>query len=121
MMLGIGMAAMMLGVVAAKDREVPDAGDMLPLLKRHEIQVLLSVDLPLTKIAERAGVSVATVKRVQRELPIAHADDAAERRRRRIGRPSKAVRFAERVQQWLAEEPDVPTQELLRRAMSEGY
>jgi transposase len=121
MMLAIGMAAMMLGVVAAKDREARDAGDMLPLLKRHEIQVLLSVEMPLAKIAERAGVSLSTVKRVQRESPLEHADDSAERRRRKIGRPSKAAAFADRVQQWLAEEPDVPTQELLRRAMSDGY
>lgn len=50
-----------------------------------------------------------------------HVDDTAERRRRRIGRPSKAERFAEDVRRWLDEEPDLPTQELLRRAKGRGY
>jgi hypothetical protein len=94
---------------------------MLPLLERHEIQVLLSVDMPLTKIAERVGVSVATVKCVRKESSVEHADDAAEHRRRGIGRPSKAARFTERVQTWLAEDALLPTQELLRRALADGY
>lgn len=121
MMLAMVMAAMMHGTVASGGKDGRDAGDMLPLLKRHEIQVLLSVDLPLTTIAERAGVSLATVKRVRSETPVEHVDDSAERRRRRIGRPSKAERFADDVRQWLAEEPDLPTQELLRRAKERGY
>ena len=121
MMLAMVMAAMMHGTVASDGEDGRDAGEMLPLLKRHEIQVLLSVDLPLTTVAERAGVSLATVKRVRSEAPVEHVDDSAERRRRRIGRPSKAERFADDVRQWLAEEPELPTQELLRRAKERGY
>lgn len=121
MMLEIATATMMVMPMAPSERDVSDAGDMLPLLKRHEIQVLLSVDMPLPKIAERVGVSVGTVKRVQRESRVEHTDDAAEHRRRRIGRPSKSARFAERVRAWLEEEPMLPTQELLRRAIAEGY
>lgn len=122
MMPMTAMAAMMLGAAVAGRRErSDDAGEMLPRLKRHEIQVLLSVDMPMTKIAERVGVSVETVKRVRRESPPEHTDDAAERRRRKIGRPSKAAPFADRVRAWLADEPDVPTQELLRRAIAAGY
>lgn len=121
MMLATLVAAMMLGTVASGGRDGRDPGDMLPLLKRHEIQVLLSVAIPLTKIAERVGVSVATVKRVRDESPVEHVDDTAERRRRRIGRPPKAEAFASEVREWLAEEPDLPTQELLRRAKERGY
>lgn len=122
MMLAMMMAAMMHPAMAAGGEHGRDTGgEMLPLLKRHEIQVLLSVDIPLATIAERVGVSVATVKRVQRETPVEHVDDAAERRRRRIGRPSKAERFADEVRAWLTEEPDLPTQELLRRAKGRGY
>jgi transposase len=121
MMLEIATATMMMAPMASSDGDVSDAGEMLPLLKRHEIQVLLSVDMPLTKIAERVGVSVATVKRVRKESSVEHADDAAEHRRRGIGRPSKAARFTERVQTWLAEDALLPTQELLRRALAEGY
>lgn len=118
MMLAIAMAAMMQAVEEGDRR---DTGEMLSLLKRHEIQVLLSVDMPLTEIAERVGVSVATVKRVRGESPVDHVDDAAERRRRRIGRPSKAEAFADQVREWLTEEPELPTQELLRRAKERGY
>ena len=121
MMLAMAMAAMMHGTVASGGGGGRDTGDMLPLLKRHEIQILLSVDMPLTKIAERTGVSLATVKRVRSESSVAHVDDAAERRRRRIGRPSKAERFADHIRDWLTEEPDLPTQELLRRAKQGGY
>jgi transposase len=98
-----------------------EAGEMLPLLKRHEIQILLSVGMPPTLVAERVGVSVDTVERVRGEVAVTHVDDAAARRSRRIGRPSKASGFAEDVRSWLKEDPEMPTQELLRRAMGKGY
>jgi transposase len=98
-----------------------DAAEMLPLLKRHEIQVLLQAGFGPSDVAKRAGVSVDSVERVRDEPGVAHVDDAAERRSRRIGRPSKASRFADSVRQWLEEESEVPTQELLRRAIEQGY
>jgi transposase len=82
---------------------------------------LLSVGIPPVQIAERVGVSIDTVERVRVEPEVTHVDDAAERRKRRIGRPSKATRFADDVRGWLTEEPDLPTQELLRRAIERGY
>jgi transposase len=97
------------------------AEEMLPLLKRHEIQVLLRAGHSQTDVATRTGASVDTVRRVKHEAEVAKVDDAAERRDRRIGRPSKASPFAPRVAGWLAEEPDLPTQELLRRATEAGY
>jgi hypothetical protein len=114
------IAAMIAAVTRSKRTEI-DSGEMLPLLKRHEIQVLLSVELPLTEIAQRAQVSLATVKRIRDEQPVQSVDDAAEHRRRRIGRPSKAGGFADEVRRWLIAEPDLPTQELLRRAKEKGY
>lgn len=115
------IAVMMFGTMATIGSGGCDAGEMLPLLKRHEIQVLLSVGIPPVQIAERVGVSVDTVERVRVEPEVTHVDDAAERRKRRIGRPSKATRFADDVRGWLTEEPDLPTQELLRRAIERGY
>ncbi len=97
------------------------AEEMLPLLKRHEIQVLLHAGHTRKDVAERTGTSVATVDRVRREEEVAVVDDAAARVGRGIGRPSKATPFAERVRTWLAEEPELPTQELLRRATQAGY
>lgn len=97
------------------------AEEMLPLLKRHEIQVLLRAGHSQTDVAARTGASVDTVRRVKREAEVTKVDDSVERRERRVGRPSKATPFAARVSAWLARDPDLPTQELLRRAMETGY
>jgi transposase len=97
------------------------AGEMLPLLKRHEIQVLLRAGHTHKDAAARVGVSVDTVARIKREDDVLQVNDQAERRDRQIGRPSKATLFGPKVVAWLAEEPDLPTQELLRRATEAGY
>ncbi len=102
-------------------RKQAHAGEMLPLLKRHEIQVLLRAGHSHRDVAERTGVSLDTVARVKREDDVVEVDDAVERRERRIGRPSKSTPFAPRVSAWLAEDPGLPTQELLRRAIEAGY
>ncbi len=97
------------------------AGEMLPLLKRYEIQVLLRAGHSHSEVAARTGVSVDTVARVKREAEVTVVDDARFRRDRKMGRPSKSADFAERVRAWLAEEPGLPTHELLRRATEAGY
>jgi transposase len=108
-----------------KSTEMPrrgaQAGEMLPLLKRHEIQVLLRAGHSHGDVAARAGVSIDTVARVKREADVCSADDTSAHRDRRIGRPSKSSGFADRVRGWLAEAADLPTQELLRRAKEAGY
>ena len=94
---------------------------MLSLLDRHKIQVLREAGHEQTDVARRLGVSVATVRRVEREATVEHVDDRAEHRARHIGRPSKSAPFAERVRAWIEAEPELPTLELLRRARLEGY
>jgi transposase len=98
-----------------------DDGEMISLLKRHEIQVLLKAGFSVSDVAERSTTSTDTVRRVQREAAVEHTDDATARAARRIGRPSKAAPFATQVAAWLADEPTLPTQELLRRAKESGY
>src|SRR5215813_2282486 len=105
----------------ALSRRTVQAEEMLPLLKRHEIQVLLGAGHSHKDVAERSGVGLATVRRVKREAEVTSADDTAARRKRKIGRPSKATPFAAKVSSWLASEPELPTQELLRRATEAGY
>jgi transposase len=95
--------------------------EMIPQLLRHEIQVLLRAGHSQKDVASRAGVSVRTVRRVRAEDAVKEADNQTERRARGLGRPSKAAPFAEKVRGWLAEEADLPTQELLRRAKEAGY
>lgn len=102
-------------------RKTTQIEEMLPLLQRHEIQVLLRAGHSQKDVAARTGASTDTVRRVKRESAVSETDDAAERRTRGIGRPSKAAPFAAQVTKWLADEPELPTQELLRRAKDGGY
>jgi len=102
-------------------RKAVQAEEMLPQLKRHEIQVLLRAGHSQSDVAKRTGASPASVRRVKREEDVTVADDASTRRERQIGRPSKATPFAEHVRTWLTREPHLPTQELLRRAIDAGY
>ncbi|NJO55837.1 MAG: helix-turn-helix domain-containing protein, partial [Rhodospirillales bacterium] len=91
------------------------------LLKRHEIQVLLKAGFSARDVAERSGTSVDTVRRVRREDEVQQTDDRTARAGRRVGRPSKAAPFASKVSAWLKADPNLPTQELLRRAKEVGY
>ncbi len=87
-------------------RRAAQAEEMLPLLKRHEIQVLLRAGHSHSDVAKRTGTSLDSVARVKREADVSSADDRAARRERQVGRPSKATPFAESVRGWLAKEPD---------------
>ena len=89
---------------------------MYGMVKRHEIQVLLKAGLPQAEVAKIAGVSERTVREIQTEAAVTEVDDGAERRRRRIGRPSKAERFRKFVVELLGEDPELMSLEILRRA-----
>lgn len=112
---------MMIGALMPIRGPKCEQGEMLSLLKRHEIQVLLKAGFGVSEVAERSGTSDDSVRRVRNEAAVEHTDDAAERAQRRIGRPSKATPFAGKVSKWLKDEPTLPTQELLRRAKESGF
>jgi transposase len=116
--LWLAIMSVMMPIQGSKGR---NDGEVLPLLKRHEIQVLLDAGFSPADVARRSDTSVDTVRRVRREAGVVHTNDRAEHQERRIGRPSKAAPFAERVAGWLKDEPAAPTQELLRRAKEHGY
>jgi transposase len=95
---------------------------MHPLLTRHAVRVLRKAGHTAAEVARLCSVSESSVHRiVNDEGDVTHADDAAERRARRIGRPSKAEPFRTLVAEILGEEPDLMTLELLRRARAKGY
>ncbi len=94
---------------------------MHSLFTRHAIQVLIDAGLAQTAVAEHCKVSVRTVWRVSKEEPVEDIDDAAEHKRRRIGRPSKTAAFEPFVRQLLKGEPDLMSLEILRRAKLQGY
>jgi IS30 family transposase len=94
---------------------------MLTMMKRYEIEVLLKAGHPKTEVARLAGVSARTVHRVAEESPVVHVDDALEREKRRIGRPSQVENFRKLVFEILKENADLPSREILRRAREAGY
>jgi transposase len=94
---------------------------MIDMLKRHEIQVLRRAGHTQDDVAELAGVSVRSIRRVEGEIEVSHVDNEAERESRRIGRPSKAEPFRPFVVEQLAKEPELLSLEILRRAKLEGY
>jgi transposase len=91
------------------------------MMKRYEIQVLLRAGHTQAEVARLTGVPERTVRRVQAESAVASVDDGAERERRGIGRPSKAERFRPLVTKLFAEEPELRSVEVLRRAKLAGY
>jgi transposase len=94
---------------------------MIDMLKRHEIQVLRRAEHTWSEIAALSGVSEKTARRIAAEDPVISVDNAAERARRQVGRPSKAEAFREVLVQALTENPDLRSVELLHRARQAGY
>jgi hypothetical protein len=82
------------------------------LLRAHHTQ---------RKVAELAGVSISSVRRVGKEEPVDHGDDAAERAKRRIGRPSVVRGVRTLVQATLTARPDLDAAQILHRARLAGY
>lgn len=91
------------------------------MLKRHEVEILLKAGHCKAEVARLAGVSLCSVKRISEEAPVVHVDDAAEREKRRIGRPSIVGDFRKVVVKILQEKADLPSLEILRRVREAGY
>ena len=91
------------------------------MLKRHEVEVLLKAGHAKTEVAGLTGVSLRSVHRLGGEAPVDHVDDAAERVKRGIGRPSLVEDFRKLVVEILQEKADLPSLEVLRRVREAGY
>ena len=94
---------------------------MIDMLKRHEIQVLRRAGHSQEETGLLAGVSVRSVRRVEDETAVRTVDNALERGRRKIGRPSKAEPFRAFAVEQLTKEPELLSLEILRRAKLAGY
>ena len=91
------------------------------MLKRHEVEILLKAGHSKAEVARLAGVSLCSVKRIAEEIPVVHVDDAAEREKRRIGRPSIVEHFRKIIVKILEEKSDLSSLEILRRVRQAGY
>jgi transposase len=94
---------------------------MIDMLKRHAIQVLRAAGHRQNEIATLTDVSIRSVRRVEAEADVSHVDDAGERDRRGIGRPSTAEPLRPLVVELLAEDPALLSVEIFRRARLAGY
>jgi len=91
------------------------------MLKRHEVQVLLSAGHTQAEVARLAGVSERSVRRIAKEKPVVHVDDAAARRESGVGRPNRVADFRELIVTTFQREPHLKSVELLHRARQNGY
>jgi len=91
------------------------------MLKRHEVQVLLSAGHTQKETARLAGVSERNVRRIGEEPPVVQVDDGAARRESGVGRPSVVGDFRKFISETLAGEPALKAVELLHRARGRGY
>jgi hypothetical protein len=91
------------------------------MLKRHEVEILLKAGHSKVELTRLTGISLRSVNRIAEEAPVVHVDDAAEREKRQIGRPSKVDRFRKFIVGILEENPDLPSLEILRRVREPGY
>jgi hypothetical protein len=94
---------------------------MIDMLKRHEIQVLRRAEHTWSEIAALSGVSEKTARRIAAETPVTTVDNAVERLRRQVGRPSKAEVHRDVLVQALTEDAALRSVELLHRARLAGY
>jgi transposase len=94
---------------------------MFSQIKRAEVQVLRRAKISRTKVAALTGVSVRSIRRIEKEAAITSTDDRAVRKEHHVGRPPKAEPFRAFVAAVLKEQPELMSLELLRRAKLEGY
>ena len=59
------------------------------MVRRHEAKLLRKVGRTQGEVRMVTGIAERSIRRIEREAPCEDFDDGAERRRRRIGRPSK--------------------------------
>jgi len=90
-------------------------------MARHEIQILRAVGMAQAAVAAKTGVSVQSVRRIEREGPVTTSDPKALTEACGVGRPSRAAPWAAQLGTWLAEDRALPGVELLRRAREAGY
>lgn len=90
------------------------------MLDRHAVQELLRAGATPRHVAQQFAVSRRTVERIAREARVTDADDAAERRRRRLGRPAVDAAVRDHVARLVAEDPAIPPGEVHRRLREAG-
>ena len=91
-------------------------------MTRHEVQILRAVGMAQVAVASKSGVSVQSVRRIEREAPMTTSGEKSLVRQRRVGRPSIATPWTATIESWLTEDRGLPSGEIVRRLREEhGY
>ena len=94
---------------------------MIPTRTRRKIHSLLDRGYSQLVVSERANVSLRSVKRIAKEPAVKSLDDAAERKRRGIGRPSVVDSYRRFINRLLEKNPQISPAEIIRRVEAKGY
>lgn len=98
---------------------------MHDMVTRHTIQILRNADHAVGDVVAHTGVSASAVKRIAAEPPVSSFDDAGERKRRGIGRPSKVEAWRAVVEGLLKERDSeghpLQSKEILRRLRAKSF
>jgi transposase len=89
------------------------------MIKRHEVQVLLRSGFSHREVSKRTGVSKRSVTRIAQEGEVASL--APRSGARPVGRPAVARQYEAELDRMLADQPDLPTVEVLHRLREAGY
>lgn len=90
------------------------------MLDRHAVHALREAGLSTREIAAQLERSQRSIQRILKEPPVQDGDDAAERRRRGVGRPAVAERVSLRLRELIREDPEAPPLEALRQLRAQG-
>ena len=95
--------------------------EVLPPLKRHEVQVLRRAGHSQAEVERLTGASLRSIRRIESELAVSQVETQVQVKERSVGRPSKAEPFRAFVAALLAADPEVMSLEILRRVKLDGY
>ena len=98
---------------------------MHDMVTRNRVQILRSAGHGIDDVARRTGVSRRSVKRIAKEAPVTTFDDAAERRQRKVGRPSVVEQWRPAIEELVkakdSEGNPLQSKEVVRRLRAKGY
>jgi len=98
---------------------------MHDMVTRNRVQTLRAVGHTVDDVAKHTGVGASTVKRIMKEPPVTSLDDATERKRRRIGRPSVVDGWRDDVEKLVREKDStgapLQSKEIVRRLRAKGF
>src|SRR2546426_1752989 len=91
-------------------------------MTRHEVQILRAVGMAQVAVASKSGVSVQSVRRIEREAPMTTSGEKSLVRQRRVGRPADAPPGTAAIESWVTEDRGLARGESVRRLPAEhGY